>query len=275
MTVAWEVKSPFPLRIKRKDGTLGEHYRKTLITIWHVDPETDHTDDSCGWFKRARHGDKNVLEKIVKHFEEDWDRTWTYDPSEDCEAEDKTKKTYPCGYFNPSGMPRFSVTGIVLNLFFLAACAHFHCDGLTNWKKAKRFMRKHLFDIMLFAENPSDSLYDSLTLKYGNDRRRKDRIEDAAGIIYGWILRAEQKWWQHPRFHIHHFQVQIHALEEFKRWAFSRCCKCSKGFKWGQSVCTSSWEGTGPLWFRSEKNVYHERCGIMVAETSKANPQTA
>ena len=54
-TLAHKIKSPF----KNKSG-----YRNSLISIWHVDPETDGTDNSCGWFMRARHGDDKVLEEI-------------------------------------------------------------------------------------------------------------------------------------------------------------------------------------------------------------------
>lgn len=222
MTVAWEIKSP----LKRKTKFFPEGYRNTLITIWHVDPEKDGTDDSCGWFKRSRHGDPEVLARIIKAFEFDWDRTWTYDPNEDGGEEDEIKRgkvTYPCGYFNPNGMPRFSPIGIVLNLFFLAAGQHFSALGKIDWDKSRRFMRKHLFDIMLFAENPTDSIHDSLTLKFGNDTKREDRIREFASTIYGWILRAEQPWYHHPRWHFHHFKIQIHFIESLKRWGFSRC----------------------------------------------------
>src|SRR5438270_11469354 len=50
MTVAFEIRSP----IKRKSNLWPKGYRKSLITIWHVDPETDGTDDSCDWFNRKR-----------------------------------------------------------------------------------------------------------------------------------------------------------------------------------------------------------------------------
>lgn len=43
MTVAFEIKLPF-----RSE----KNKYKSLITIWHVDPEKDGSDDSCGWFIR-------------------------------------------------------------------------------------------------------------------------------------------------------------------------------------------------------------------------------
>jgi hypothetical protein len=100
MTVICDIKSPF----KKK----GETFRDTIITLWHVDPETDGSDDSCDWFNR-------------KH----------------------------------KGRPA----------------------------------------------------------------------------------------WQHPRFHVWHYKLQIHPWQDFKRWAFSRCAVCGGRFKWAESVI-GSWEGT-------------------------------
>lgn len=220
------------------------------ISLWHVDPCRDGSDDSCGRFKRSRHGDKEVLRRIEKRFEEDWDRTWTYDPSEDGDGTPEEmqagKRTYPRGYFHPEGIPRFSVTGIVLNLFFLTAVEHFKCDGRTGWEKAKRFMRNNLFDILIFAENPTDSLFDSLNSTFGDDNRRDERITQTASIIYGWVLRADQKWWQHPSWHVHHWRVSISAVHKLKRWLFHRCLKCKKRISLRGSPVCHSWDGDGP-----------------------------
>lgn len=258
LTVAWEIKSPF----KNERG-----YRSPIITIWHRDPEKGPGgDDSCGWFNRAHHGDPKVLDKIEKRFSEDWDRTWTYDPAEDGGNDDEDragKRTYARGLFFPNGMPRYSIPGIVLNLFFMAANEHFQSNGITMWKKSKRFLKDNLLDILLFAENPVDSLHDSLVLTFrsGDEPPTKERISNMAAIIYGWVLRADQIWWKHPRWHIHHWELQIHPIQEFKRWAFSRCCKCGKGFSYGSSVCSGSWNSVGPRWFKSEENIYHSDCG--------------
>lgn len=247
MTVAFEIRWPF----SRKE------HKPRIATIWHVDPERDGTDDSCGWFIRPRHGSKDVLDLIIQRYEFDWDGVF----------KSETNRTYLCGLFAPNGEPHFSVPGVVLNLFFLAAGVIFESDGHTNWRKAGRFIQKHLADILLFAENVTDSLHDGITRKYEiacgekYDKRSRDaRIRQLAGCIYSWILRAERPWYRHPRWHIHHWKIQVHAVVNFKRWAFSRCERCGKRFQWGESVCTASWNGTGPKWFRSEPDVYHSSC---------------
>ena len=77
--------------------------------------------------------------------------------------------------------------------------------------------------------------------------------------------------WRYPvRWHFWHWHFQIHPVQHFKRWAFSRCCKCGKGFRWGSAVCTNSWNSSGPRWFRSEPDVYHGDC-----ETRSGEPMAA
>lgn len=222
----------------------------TLFTLWHKDPDRKGDDDSCGWFKRARHGDKAVLEKIVKRFEFDWDGVFKSDDG----------SVYPCGYFNVGGMPRFSVHGIVLNLMFLAGI-----EVLGSRKTASRFCQKNLFEILLFAENPTDSLHDTLTLKWGKDEKREERIRNLASCIYGYLLRETQPWYRHPRWHVLHWRLQIHFWQTIRRALFDRCVKCGRGFRWGETAI-SSWSG---------ESIWHARCEDRVTQSRKPQCDTA
>lgn len=217
--------------------------RFTLFTLWHEDPNVRGDDDSCGWFKRARHGDRSVLEKIVKRFESDWDRVFKSDSG----------KTYHCGYFYPendgAGMPNMGVSAIALNLFFLAALEH-----LGSRRKASRFLQHHLYEILLFAENPTDSLRDSIIRKWGSDGAREERIRAMASCVYGWILRETRPWYRHPRWHIRHWRFQIHAWQWLRRGLFDRCCRCGRGFKFGHTAI-GSWSGDA---------IWHEACDPVI-----------
>ncbi len=205
MTQAFTIPNIFSW-YRNYEGKLTFHI---LITIWHNDPCKDGSDDSCGWFMRARHGNKEVLEKIIKKFNYDWENTFTSDTS---------GKIYQTGLFHTeTKLPNFSVFGVVLNLFFIAAIEHFQSDGNTNWKKSKKFLRKHLLDIMLFAENPIDSLHDSLTFKFGNDIKREERIKNVASCIYSWILREQRPWYKHPKWHLWHWKIQFNFIQNIKR----------------------------------------------------------
>jgi len=251
MTQAFRI--PYPWRAYSRSNARNDferHYRHPFITIWHVDPERDGSDDSCGWFMRERHGDPKVLERIRRLFAEDWDRVF---------VSGESGRMYPVGLFYPDGKPRFSVHGIVLNLFFLAAL-----EALGGSHNAARFMQRNLWEILWFAEKPIDSLHASLTHTFGvNEHETKaERIEHFAGIIYGWILRKSRPWYRHPRWHVWHWSLQVHPWQHFRRWALNRCQVCGKGFRYGESpVSDSYWYSRKPKFLRGEQGLRHSDCG--------------
>jgi len=234
MTVAHEI---YLGAKKRKNGS----YRNPLITIWHVDPEKDGTDDSCGWFKRARHGDKEMLKKIKSSIEFDFDRTY---------ISESNGTMYLTGYFTPiTGVPVMSVHGIALCMFSKAAWEYFKYDR----NKHKKWMSENLFDILHFAENPTDSLYSEITGMFrkgtGENWNREEALDHYSQIIYGWILRSTTKWYNHPRWHIHHWKIQFHPIQRLKRRYWDKCCICGKrGFK---SSAIGDWDGT---------KIWHQHC---------------
>lgn len=273
-TVAFEIKYPWRAYSRKKLGNKPKSpltefestYHASLITIWHVDPELDGSADSCGWFIRARHGKKSVLERIVKRFESDWDRTWTYD---------ETNHTYMRGLFRPtsdhamSAQPVLSTLSITLYLIFLSAM-----EVCGSHDKARAFVHRHLADILLFAENPTDSLYDLINDTFDGAQNRAARIHHFAEIIYPWVLRQERPWWRHPRWHFKHWSIQVHPWQTFRRWALSRCSKCGKGFRWGESPYTDHWTSPPLRFMRGEVGVYHSDCSRRtgaVAEEAKAD----
>lgn len=234
MTVAHEI---YLGKQKKKNG----HYRSPFITIWHVDPEKDCTDDSCGWFMRARHGDPEMLKKIRSAIEFDFDRTYVSDSSQ---------TMYLTGYFTPiSGAPVMSIHGITLCMFAAAAWQFFK----HNRKKQRKWMNDNLFEILHFAENPTDSLKDEIlgTFRRGTDSKwnREESLSHYASIIYGWLLRSTRPWWKHPRWHIHHWKIQFHPWQKFKRRYWDKCCICGKrGFK---RSAMSNWDGN---------RIWHQEC---------------
>lgn len=247
-TVAFEIRYPWKA-YKNPRNSFEKDYRESFITIWHEDPETDGTDDSCGWFIRARHADKTVLEKIIKRFEFDWDRTYTSDRGED---NTDNVRIYPVGLFRPNGDPYLSVHAIVLNLFRMATWE------MMGERKATKYINNHLADILIFAENPFDSLHDIIIRKFEKGcnepytkRERDERLRRLAAIIYTYILRDIRPWYKHPRWHIHHWRFQIHPWQRIRRLLFDRCCICKKRFK-GETPM-SNWGGTA---------IWHQKCEV-------------
>lgn len=250
MTVAWDIKRPWP-RLTREGferKTWGRFYWPTWITIWHVDPERDGSDDSCGWFPRARHGDQVILKQIQRAFTSEWGGEGHH------------------GWFDSHDRPNMDTSSIVLDMF-LRAAQQVYMGRLFDrhgWRGARRFCRRHLLEILRFAGNGTDSWHTFIRSSYGIDRRRpqwrEERIEEAAAIVYGFILRQSRPWYRHPRWHVWHWSIQVHPIQAFKRWAFSRCAGCGHRFRYGYAPTSGGWSSDGPRWFRSECGVYHSEC---------------
>ncbi len=228
-TVAFDIKRPWP---HKSSGIPGYRYFPTLFTIWHNDPERDGSDDSCGWFMRARHGDKATLKRIEDAFAFEWDSS-------------------KMSWFDPSGTPQMSTPSIVLDMFMRAAQQVYtrRWHDKHGWRGAERFCRRHLMDILRFAGNGTDSFHTTIEQTYGRDEdrgtpesRRQNRIEECAAIVYGCILRWSRPWYRHPRWHIHHWSFQVPILQTLHRWLFQRCAVCSSGFAWGEQVY-GNWGG--------------------------------
>lgn len=245
-----------------KDQWTGKMKRFDLLQLWHRDPCKDGSDDSCGRFMRSRHGDKDCLERIIKRFEYDWDNTWQKsqeDHEDDLEEYGKSdRKIYNRGFFCPkTGEPQMSLHAIALNLY---SCALFEFfakgrDYSKVWRKTRKYMRKHMFNILHFAENPTDSLRDSILQTFGKEDKQA-RIRSIASMIYGDILRTSRPWYKNPDLHIHHWRFQFPLLQQLKRLLFQRCRYCKKSLGFYKSVCSEQTpDGAKYTCYRCDKSM--------------------
>lgn len=152
--------------------------RRALAHVWHKDPCTDGTDDSCGMFMRSRHGDKETLGKISREFKWRCDHNYWHDEG---------------------GNMRFSMSGTILLLYREALWIHYKRDR----RKIDRYLRKHLSDVLTMAEHPMDSIGEDIKDMAVMPLNTTARL---ASIIYGDILRSTRPWWRHPRWHVHHWR---------------------------------------------------------------------
>lgn len=70
------------------------------------------------------------------------------------------------------------------------------------------------------------------------------------------LHKTGSKW----RWHVWHWRIQLPLVRDLKRWLFSRCAFCKKGFQFGYAPISTNWDSAGPRWFRGERKVYHHRC---------------
>lgn len=160
MIVAFTIRNPF---IKRGS------YRPSIITVWHVDPETDGTDDSCDWFgrylsDREREAAWDIITNEIDNM---------------------------CVYLK--GMDRRDSESILT----------------AQWLRARRFYKR-------------------------------------------------RPWYKHPRWHIHHWQFQVHPIQKLKRWLWTRCERCGKRFPYGYAPISYNYTPGG--WFKGERGLFHHDC---------------
>jgi hypothetical protein len=199
-TVAFEIRYPWKKYGKSGRNDFERNYRESFITIWHVDPEKDGSDDSCDWSGRKLNAKEKAL--AARLIDNKYDNLRTFFST-----------------FIPQACPKHGMN-------------HDECDvndDDCNWGE--------------FAENV-----------------KHDEMKSRIGCIFS-CYKREFRWRYPVRWHFWHWKIQVHPVQQFKRWAFSRCCKCGGRFTWGYCPCTNSWNGTGPRWFRGEKDIYHSDCG--------------
>lgn len=201
MTVAFEIKYPW----WRKNSLGGGRYHDSFITVWHVDPERDGSDDSCGWSSpKLTKAEKEKIKGVVK-----FDQKYLFDEVGDGR------------HFEA----KFDNITMCFNLFPAIAW--------RVWQK--QIKPRHLPEIMSLSTNHMDSF---------SFHRPMDQYDiDRTAIFIGRAFkRMERKWWQHPRFHFWHWKIQIRPLQALRRWIFDRCAICKGRFKYGESVM-GSWSG--------------------------------
>jgi hypothetical protein len=239
-TQAFQIKYPW----FRRSQWFPQGYHDPFITVWHVDPETDGSDDSCGW---SRTKCSPAADKLIEEMAS-WEMEHPFFFGVTTRIRDP-KYTYR------EAMPG-DCLAIVLGIFNRAAW-RLHRKSLTP---------AQVLRAIELAVNEGDNLTGCFSLADETDEwSRKQKIRRAFWITISHYEDTRRRWWQHPRFHFWHWEFQVHPLQAFKRWAFTRCSKCKKGFKWGESPVSNEWNGHGPQWFKSE-NVYHCDCNNIGAD---------
>lgn len=225
---------------KGLDAFWREGYRETFISIWHVDPETDGSDDSCGYSypritKEQRYRLKNAAwsEAHTPHFLTCKAKEWTGTVAE---AE--------CLY-----------RGLLL-LVIRVLRLKFSMDEVTRYAAEAMHIRSCSKAGDIFCYLPG---YHSNSKEDTTSWREDHFFGIMCGVARG-LLDAKRPWWKHPKWHFWHWKFQCIPLQSFKRMAFSKCCKCGGRFRYGESCVTNNWNSEGPKWFRTEPDIMCEKC---------------
>lgn len=227
MTVAHEIKNPF---FKDKHG-----YRPRLVTIWHVDPEKDGTDDSCGWsFPKITEGEREWLKKVAKdQFNQLFARKVAL----------LEEKSYASVCYNQD------TYGVIYWMW-----RHFNRTiNKAVWQYGKPLTNKELNYVYQLATDPVDNFQ-------SHKINTVEELERELFLIYRCWKKFHRKWYQHPRWHIHHWRIQFHPIQNLKRRYWDKCCVCGKrGFK---SSAIGSWDGN---------KIWHQECDQTKTDAYKQN----
>lgn len=215
MTVAFEIKSPFA---NRYDWGKKWGDRPSLITIWHVDPERDGTDNSCGFgYPKPTKKQREALEGIA----------WA-EAHEPIFQRTKAKK----------------ITNLVTAEHLMRGCLE-RVDERLGFRIKPQVLDR-LARSLVYS---NDNCHDSLAFlpgwhTNGDSDTPENRMYSAQGLMFMCfrvLARERRRWWQHPRWHVWHWKLQICPWQRFKRRFIDRCDMCREKFR-GRSAFTN-WGG--------------------------------
>lgn len=253
MTLAFEIKRPWPEPPSALFPDKREPFYPSLVDIWHVDPETDGTDDSCGFvfpkftkFQLERLKSLAWNEARQPYFLRIWGKQWEGDRAEAemlyrglaltvASALDVDDYTFDAAAKMASHHVHGGAHGTSdpANVFCFLSGYHCNCKGLVGCGESTGCREEHFLGVV--------------------------------AAIGREILRERRPWYRHPRWHFWHWEIQVHALQTLRRVLFDRCATCGGRWTWrdaarGQAVSTGGWDPPHPGWFRSRKNLHHMDC---------------
>jgi hypothetical protein len=197
--------------------------------VWHVDPEKPNTgnrrDDSCGWFDRTPGDYADAVDYLLN------DQSFMHDVRL-CLAR---REAMPYPFYE--GISERHMTGLRLPSGDALALTLMVAHGLElqRWWNGRRggkgahgagwrrvFMRRRnvVDQACDLALNPIDNL---------------SAVEEPEAMIRhvaAALNRHYRPWWKHPRWHVHHWKVNVNIVRNLKRM-FQPCATCRKPLGFG------------------------------------------
>ena len=213
----------FPPYARPKAGALARLlYRlKPWIgfDIWHIDPERKGTgqrpDDSCGWFDRRPGEYADAVAEILQ------------DQGEVQALRNAFNRAVhqPAGY-STNGWVRMTPADT------LAAClmVAMRLDSLRHWRLSQERripIRSRYAATMRLATN--------LALNEADNLQTNNDPETFVRSIVAALTRRFRPWWRHPRWHVHHWQINFDLWRNLRRATVERCGTCRKAI--GFNIC--------------------------------------
>lgn len=253
MTLAFEIKYPWARsRTPLKNGDVRV-YREPIISVWHIDPERDGSDDSCGWsFPKLS---KKQRERLKN-------RAW---------SEGQNPYFLRFASREPPRFQRAEMETLYRGLvLFVADTLGIPCTYEQAARKAATAIHHpsciDTATVFCYLNGYHNNFPET---EPGSDSDKRMREEHFVGVTAGIareLLRERRPAWRHPRWHVHHWQVVVHPWRKLRRLLFERCGQCGKRFGWNEAPITYSWSGKGPC-FHSECTAVYEATQKIIRES--------
>lgn len=199
--------------------------------VWHIDPEKpgtgNRTDDSCGWFDRTPGAYADAVAYLLK------DDTFMHD------VRLILTRREPTPYPFYEGISERHMTGLRLPhgealALVLMVATELELRRWWNGQNGKPgahgagwrrlFMRKR--DVMAEAV--------SLALHPLDNLSQVEQPDSVVRTIAACLNRRYRPWWRHPRWHVHHWKVNVDIVRNVRRM-FEPCATCRKPLGFGYS----------------------------------------
>lgn len=281
MTVAHEIKypwyrhRPWPKRLdhldtvdawermnererSRCDKGWRDGYREAMVTVWHVDPEKGGSDDSCNRLYGMTRMRRERLKSLA------WSEARNpYFLRCNAKEWDGTRNEAECLY---RGLLLAVARCIDVPMTFDEAAA----------EAARTIHHPDCVDPAgVFCFVPG------YHTNFATDSREY-REEHFYGRVYGiarWILRDRRSRWRHPRWHLHHWRIQVHPIQGWWHRNFAKCDECGRRMGRGTRIGTC-WDTPHVAWWkrlfmRKPWYVRHEGCGKAEAAPAEVMSEPA
>lgn len=203
--------------------------------IWHIDPEHRGTgnraDDSCGWFDRTPGSYSNAVAYILG------DATTMHDVSLALARRKHMPMAFYEGISEPSddpdrarGYPRLTQADCLALVLMISRELELRrwWNGTKGNGGAHASRIKRAFTRVRAVESTAFDL----ALSSIDNLSSVDKGESMVRLIAAALNRKFRPWWRHPRWHVHHWKINVNLWRNLKRATVERCgtCKKSLGF---------------------------------------------
>lgn len=232
-TVCFEIWNPFKVKTWRAiylifQGRRGEVFPDPWITIWHQNPAGG-PEKECDWFG-GRLASEEVDRVIV------------------------TLADYRSGYFPPGNTPgasRHSPQDFEEVFLEMARDINFALTGepfpMSRRLQAEIKKAIHPDSHEIVCARQAQQEAQNSARSAPSAALNPESYNRLCLALASRIKRLRRPWWRHPRWHLHHWRLQFHPWQRFKRRHISRCHKCGGTF---QDEIPSS----------LGQNIYHQSC---------------